>query len=408
MKAEMHALGKSLDGEAPLVYRVRKTAFIKGFSHRSSAICEDSGLNFGLLLAMLGVGLVSFTVAFFVTDTLVLAFQSAVFGSFLAPPLAMCGVHIYTIYRVDAVAGDASAVVGEATIREAVGVEAIAFEDIEAAPSAGVILSGIRVHCDDPTTVFRYLTALYAHIGGPLCGRFSGMYVNQKGAASSLVELVGATKDGISAAVDGAEVVVGNGHYMMANGISPAYDATDERVLPDGRSGVLYVAVNGMICMKFYMEHRISAAFEKNVMRLHKLGIAAILRTYDPNFTDKTIARASSLHDCRVHVVSKRVDQLNDFYAQSADGGLVTSESSGMLLRLLLLCFRAKRVLRFGWIYKLVGCVLGGVMGVSLATLGAYAFVPSVSVVLYQLILLGAFLFFAWIRIKLPDISEGK
>ena len=408
MQKEMNALGKSLDGEAPLIYRVRKTSAVKGFSERFGTVCEDERLNLFILLASLAFGMACFFVAFLANDGApATAFGAALFGCFLCAPIVTVGIHAYTTYRVDRVAGEDSAIVGEATVKEAAGVEAVVFEDIEAAPSSGVVLSGIRVHCDDPTVVFKYLTALYGHIGGPLCGRFSGMYTD-KSAATALVELVDATKDGISAAIGGAELVVGNGSYMVACGISPSYDAEDERVLADGKSGVLYVAVNGMVCMKFFMEHRISAAFEKNVMRLHRLGIATILRTYDPNFNDKTLARSSALSDLRVHVVSKTVEQRNDFYAERAVGGIVTAGGSGKLLRLLLLCFRTRRQLRFAKGYKAVGALLGGAAAVALCALGVFAFVPSVYFGLYHLVLLVLYMAATAIGVKLPEISERK
>ena len=409
MHAEIHALGKSLEGEVPLVYRVRKTASVSGVSARSVAVCEEEGLNLFALLAMLVVALACFLITLLADGYHVVhAFESALFGAFVSAPIFFSGVHVFPMFRADSAAGDDSTVIGESTVKEAVSVEAIAFEDVEAAPSSGVILSGIQVHCDDPTTVFKYLTALYSHIGGPLCGRFSGMYVDRNGKNAALVELVDATKDGVSAAIDGAEIVVGNGSYMVSSGITPSYDATEERVLPEGKSGILYVAVNGMVCMKFYMEHRISAAFEKNVLRLHRLGIATILRTYDPNFNEKTLARASSLHDCRVHVVSKTVKQRNDFYAEKANGGIVTSGSSAMLLRLFLLCFRTHNILRFGKFFKALVCVLGCATSVALTILGAYAFIPSVYPALYHLVWLAIYMILAGCHIKLPHVSEGK
>ena len=391
------------------LYRVRKSAAVDGFSERSSTVCEDERVNFVLLLASFGVGIAAFLISFLTLHSLTAAVEVAAFACFFtAPAVMMCGTHVYPMHRTDCVSGDDSAVVGESTVTEATGVRAIAFEDVEAAPSAGVKLSGVRVYCDDPTTVFRYLTALYGYIGGPLCGRFSGMYVNQNAASSALVELVDATKDGVSAAIDGAEILVGNGQYMTAYGIVPAYDAADERVLPDGKCGVLYVAVNGMICMKFYIEHTISPEFEHNVKRLYRHHIVAILRTYDPNFNDKTVSHSAVLRDSGVHVISKRREERADFYAERAKGGIVTAGNSAKLLSLLLLCFRTRSVLRFGRVYKIIGGVLGGALGILLCVMGLYGFVPSACAALYQLVLLGGFLLYTRLRIRLPDISKDK
>ncbi len=407
MQAEMRALGNPAD--TPLVYRIRKTAAVKGFLRRSTVVCEDEGANLGILLAMLGVGAASFVLSFFVGGySLNESLQSVLFGCFLASPIFMCGVHVYAMHRTVEAAGEDSVIVGEASVHEATTAKAIAFEDVEAAPSTGVLLSGIRVHCDDPSSVFKYLTALYGHIGGPLCGRFSGIYTDKSVAATALVELVDATADGVSAAVDGAEIVVGNGRYLTASHITSVPGVSDGKPLSDARNGVLYVAVNRMVCMTFYMEHKISQAFEKNVLQLHRLGIAAILRTYDPNFNEDTVARSAVLRDCHVHVVSKTVEERNDFYAERAEGGIATSGSTGKLLKLFLLCFRTRKLLRFGRGFKLFGTVLGGALSALLCVFGIFHIVPSVYLALYHLVLLAIYMLIARVGIRLSGGPKEK
>lgn len=408
-EAEIAALEAYGDPDSMRIYRIRKTVSVDGFVHRSNEVLEDERLNFAILLAMPCVGLVCFLIAFFTQGSLLFSFEALLFGCFVTAPIAMmCGAHKYPMHRTDVAAGEDSFIAGEATVREAAGISAVSFEDTVAAPASLVKISGMRVYCDDPTTVFKYLTVLYNHIGGPLCGRFSGMYSNKRVSMAALVELVGATKDGVSAVIDGAEVVVGNGQHMLAFGIYPAYDAADERALSLGKCGVLYVAINGMICMKFYVEHGISSDFVEDVRQLNQRNVAAILRTYDPNFNTKILSRSPMLRDLRVHTVSKKKEEHEDYSAECAEGGIATTASARKLLSLLLLCFRTHDVLRFGWVYKLVGCALGGGVAVLLSILGAYGFIPSVFPALYQLVLLGGFLLYAGLRIRLPDISKGK
>ena len=408
MRAEMRALGAE-GGKTPLVYRLCKSEYVGGFFQRNATICEDERLNLGLLLAMLLVGIGCFLISFLLGENAWhIALQSGVFGAFLTAPLLMCGAHVFPMHRTNRVAGSDSAIVGESTVRECVGAAAVTFEDMEAMSREGVSLSGIQVHCNDPATVFKYLTALYGHIGGPLRGSFSGIYVGQGNESGALVELIDATTDGVCAIIDGAELVVGNGRHMVKNRILAHTEGREETMLPSGRSGVLYVAVNGMVCMKFYMEHHLSPVFEKNALRLHRLGLATILRTYDPNFNDKTLARNTSLGNARVRVVSKRADQLDDICVERIDGGIVTRGGSCKLLRLLLLCFRADRALRFGWIYKLIFSIIGGGAAVLSAFFGFYSFIPSVYLALYHLVALFGFLVFTTFFIRLPDVSEDK
>jgi hypothetical protein len=404
---EMRALSDMTGEDEASIYRIRRARTVDGVSRRLCRVCEDEGLNFALLVALLVVGIASLLITFFMTGSVVLAAEAALFACFLTAPVAMmCGAHTFPICHADKVAGD-DFLAGEITVHEATSVHAISFEDIAAAPAIGVKLSGVRVYCNDPTTVFKYLTALYNHIGGPLCGRFSGMYSQKRGTSPVIVRLADATEHGVSAEIDGAEVVVGNGQHMLAYGITPAYDAADERVLPAGKCGVLYVAINGMICMKFYIEHGISPEFVHDVKRLHRLHIAAILRTYDPNLNEKTISH-SALRGLPVAIVSKKKDECADHTVERAPGGIVCNGKKNRLLPLLLLAFRVRDALRAGWIYKLIGGIVGGGGAIALSILGFAGLLPSAFPALYQLLWLGAYLLYARLRIKMPDMTKEK
>lgn len=405
---EMRALAEAFGEDVGEIYRVRRARAVDGVPRRLSTVCEDEGLNFALLLSVLGVGVACLLTVFFLSGSLALAAESALFGGFLAAPVVMmCGVHVFPVCRADSVAGADGSVVGETTVYEATSVGAVSFEDVMAAPASRVKLSGVRVYCDDPTTVFKYLTALYNHIGGPLCGRFSGMYTKKKSTSAMVIRLVDATKDGVSAAVDGAELVVGNGQHMLAYGIAPSYDASDERALAGGKNGVLYVAVNGMICIKFYIEHGISPDFAADVRQLNRVRIAAVLRTYDPNLNDKTLER-SVLRGMRVVAVSKKKDEHVDHVTERTSAGILCRGGTEKLLSLLLLCFRVRRVLRVGWACKLAAAIVGGAGAIVLSALGIAGVLPSAIPALYHLVLLGVYLLYAWIRVKLPDLSKRQ
>jgi hypothetical protein len=193
---------------------------------------------------------------------------------------------------------------------------------------------------------------------------------------------------------------------MLNEGITPTYDAADEAVLADGKHGVLYVAINGMICMKLYIEYGISAEFARNATYLYRRGIAAFLRTYDPNFTERILSGSEYPAVASARVVDKKLSERGDFYALHAESGIVTAENSSKLLSLLLLCFRTRNALRFGWAYKLMTALLGGALAVFLTLLGAYGFIPSVYPALYHVILVFGYLLYARLCIRLPDVTK--
>ena len=405
MQAEINALGRSLDDEPPTMYRVRKTAFVDEFSYRTFAVCEDSVVNFVMLVLFLIAAVAAFAVTFALSGDAVKSFGALALALAAVPPLAMCATHVYPMARALRAAGNDSTILGEETVNEAVSLDAVAFEDIEAIPTKDVSVTFVQIY-ENPTLVLSYLNAIFRTVGGPLAGYFSAAD-QTKEAAKRKVVLTEAVSGGFAATVDGAGVCVGGGEYMEHKKTLPAFDAKDAKAESEGQS-VLYVAMEGKVCAKFYIRYHVSAAFEKNVRRLSRLGITALIRTYDPCISDRTLFRISSLADQKVHVVNKTVAQKADFAAPHVAGGIVTSGHSGKLLQLLFLCFGTHRTIGAGRVMKLLLASLGIVASILMASLGFFDILPSALVALYHILWMFLSVLYVRCRIGIPKTTEGK
>ncbi|MBO7170932.1 MAG: hypothetical protein J6W28_07135, partial [Clostridia bacterium] len=404
MKVERQALEKE-NGAAPNMYRVRRTAFVDDFSYRTSSICEDDVSNFVALLLVLLSSVAAFVVAFVLTKSVQEGFGAMALALALVPPLAMCAVHVYPMNCALSVAGTDSTILGEETVNEAVALDAVAFEDIEAISPKEVKVSFVRIY-ENPTFVLSCLNAIFRGVGGPLAGYFASAD-QTKDATKRSVKLEESGSGGFTATVDGMSFCVGGGEYMERKNSLPAFDAKDAKAQSEGLS-VLYVAMNGNVCAKFHIEYGIAPAFEKNVRRLSRLGITALIRTYDPCLSNELLEKIPSLASQKVRVVHKTPEQRADFAVAHAVGGIVTSGHSSKLLQLLFLCFGVQRTIRAGRIYKLSLAVLGAVGAVALAFLNAFGFLPSAVVALYHILWLFLNLLYVRCRIRIPKTTEGK
>lgn len=405
MQAEINALGRSLDDAPPAMYRVRKTAFVDEFSYRTATVCEDSIINFVILLLYLVSQAASFFIGFFLSGDVIQGFSSLALALAVVPPVAMCATHIYPMARALRAAGNDSTILGEDTVNEAVALDAIAFEDIEAIPTKDVNVTFVQIY-ENPIFVLSCLNAIFRTIGGPLAGYFSAAD-QTKEAAKRKVVLTEAVSGGFSVTVDGANVCVGDGEYMERKNTIPVFDAKDAKAESENQN-VLYVAMEGKVCAKFYIRYHVSAAFEKNVRRLSRLGITALVRTYDPCLSDRTLLRISSLADQKIHVVNKTPSQRADFAASHAPGGIVTSGHSGKLLQLLFLCFGTRRTIVAGSVMKLILTALGLIGAVTASMLGLFRVMPSAIVALYHIVWLFLSVMYVRCRIYTPKLTEGK
>ena len=406
-RAEANALGKNLDQECASIYRIRKTAFVEEFSARTGTVCEDFTVNLVLLFCVLGVSLLSFGVSLATEKVLSVATAAAFFTLSLGIPVSMCASHIYPMRRTLGLAGEDATVVGEVSLRECGKLDAVAFEDVEAIPSKNVKISHMKIYAGDLSTVLHYVISLLHEVGGPLYGHFVSAL--KKGEHFGETKLLESTAGGIAATVEGADLLLGNEDYMLRHKLMPEKDKDDAAALAGGRATVMYVAVNGCICAKFYVSYSVSASFESTVRRLNKLGIATVIRTYDPNLSEAFLLRISSLGDCRVHVVNKTVSQLGDFGAVQMPAGFVTSSHSGKLMRVLFLGLRARRALAFQKILKIVCAAAGMAAGFALSVFfGLHNILPSAVLGLWQMLWLLLAVLSVRLAVRPQKTAEGK
>ena len=408
-QVESNVLGKKIGVDIPYIYRVRKTGFVDEFAARTAQNCEDYRLNFWLLCASLAISLIAGVAGAVAGRTVWDCLGGALLALLLALPVCMCASHIFPVSRMISVAGEDSTVLGEKSARECATLDAVEFEDIEAISSHNVRVRHIKMYAGNLDQVLYYVSSLFHLVGGPLRGYF-GRSTKELGYSSDAV-LTEAVPGGLCAMVDRAHVLLGDGDYMQKNGVKLYFDAEDAHQIESGKICIMYVAVNHRVCAKFYVQYMVSPAFERNVKRLSRHGIATILRTYDPNISNRLLLRISAISDYRVHVVTKTVEQRKDFAAPHLTGGLVTASDSGKLLRLLFLCLQTRSVIIGEGVLKAASVCFGGLVLTGALILGWYR-LPSAIFSIHHLIWLGLSLLWAGFGIrKEPEkkkISEKK
>ena len=384
-RAELNAIGKSIDEENAAIYRLRRTPFVDEFTARTTKVCEDERINLAILLISILCAAVSAVVHYYINEIPEQAAAAGLYVLLFAVPVAMCSSHFYAMHRVLAAAGSDSTVLGEKTVLECGKVEAIAFEDVEAFPEGSITLENLNICTSGVDTALYYFCSLLHELGGPLFAfvRPSLPRPDRYGE----VRMREITKDGVYAEVDSAALLLGNHAYMESKGIKPEVDANLAALLSDGKVSVLYVAVNGVIALEYALTYNVSPLFEENVRRLNKKGISAIIRTFDPSLDDAMLMRISSLGDCRVHVVHKGLKQVNDFAADRVAAGLVTNTDAPKLLRMFFMCLGARRVLLVQKVLKLICMIAGAALGVtSVFLFSAHVSMPSALIALFHLL----------------------
>ena len=173
---------------------------------------------------------------------------------------------------------------------------------------------------------------------------------------------------------------------MLARGIRMYYDPDDEENLLGGKVNIMYAAEDGRLMAKFYVRYKMDEDFERDIEELHKRGVRAIIRTYDPNITEPLIGGISYTGRFGVRVVRKTVDQQNDFAVDRLNSGIVSKTSCRDILRTLFACRRMCQVIRVAENCNLLIACFGMLLSLLLCAFGVIFTVPSILLALYQLV----------------------
>lgn len=381
---EDEALSDLGDGNARLV-RVRKIDFPTGFTTRVTRPCDSPRRNLVLLLVALGVSVVVSAIVGVLANDPVAVVATLALSFSCALPAALLLLHAAPVAALGArAAALRCAVVGEVSAHEYSDVQAFAFEDVEAFPSRNVRVKRIKLYGDSALDRVLYqMASAFSVVGGPLDGVFRSSTAEL--GISADVAFVRAGDAGFVVAVDGHEITVGGGRYMLESRIDMYYDADDEKQLAGGKVNIMYAAEDGQLIAKFYVVYKMDVDFERDVERLARNGIRAVIRTYDPSIRSDLIGKISYVERFGLRVVRKTAEQLNDFAVRRQNSGIVSRSSTRDILRTVLLCRRTSRLIR---ILEVAGAVAAGIGMAAAATLALTGLLssalPSIAFVLYQ------------------------
>ncbi len=278
-----------------------------------------------------------------------------------------------------------SAVIGEAVDREYVGANTVYLDDTEVFGLHGVSVSGLRTYNEaNFYEVLYHSFAVFSRMEGPLQHVFDNSAEEIEPAKD--VELIKIHANGIEALVDNqASVLIGNAAFMKSKNMRPKQTEEDEQKIENGEASILYMAVDGVLCAKFYMKYNITKRFETFVSEMHDNATSVGVRTLDPGVSEEMIARLRKGKDIAVSVVRPTLNDLIPIGRRS-DSSIITAKNSHMIARILALCGRVKRINRLCTLLRIGAMVLSLAAICILLFTGLLTRIPSVLIVIYHLL----------------------
>ena len=367
------------------IIRVSKTDFVDGFFERT----EDNVVSrpiIGIvipLVMILGAGF--FILNFMKSQSLYDSVTMAYISMALTMPLSAFMIYSYPSYRASRKAYDSdSTIIGEVSLNEYASSSVISFEDKEVFPSGGVKVTSIKVYGQNRIDEIIYnLASAFIKVGGPLADVFS-QATHDLGHSDNVV-LEEVDEDGFTVTVDEILVNIGKAAYMEKQDYEPPYDAEDKKI-EESSVGIMYIAYQGQLAAKVYVQYTIDNEFEQILAQLYKTGMCVGIKSFDPNIDDVLLSKKIKSMKYPVKVIRSRTVEDIPHTFERCSSGIVSKRSVKDLLKTVALCEKVNSAIKSALIVKILAMLLGIVASIVIYTFGSELGITSLHLAVYQLI----------------------
>lgn len=367
------------------IIRVAKTDFVDGFFSKIEGEQLPKPIIGIMIPVILIIAAVFFFLTFFRTESAYMSLTMAFLSVMATLPLSAFIVYSLPYYRAAKRAYDAdSAIIGESAFSDYAGSAVISFEDKEVFPSNGVKVTSIKVYGNNRIDEIIYnLASAFITVRGPLADVFS-QATHDLGHSENVV-LEEVDDDGFTVTIDDVSVSIGKGSYMEKMDFEPPYDPEDKRI-EAASIGILYIAYQGELAAKVYVQYTIDSEFEKILAQLYKTGMCVGIKSFDPNIDDMLLAKKLKAMKYPVKVIRSKTVEDIPHTSPRCVSSIVSKRSVKELLRTVASCERVSSAIRTSFIFKILAMLLGVVVMVFVLFFNAEPFVRSIYAVGYQLI----------------------
>ena len=386
---EKDAFGEFLD-ESSEIFGVKKTDFVEGYVASSAEQGAGKGVTGIIVSAALIASAVFFALGFFrqsgsfAANLSAAAVAAQLCMMFVLPACAFTAFALPFFKAAKIAYRNDCAIIGDGALEEYAGASVISFNDDSAFPQEKVKLRSMRLYGNNRIDVVLYKVAsVFSKLGGPLDAVFHS--ATKDLGTSEDTELLEIRKNGVDASVDGSQVLVGSAAFLRSLGYRPPVAEGDEALEYQNQINIMYIAIDGALAAKIYVEYRLDAEFEDMVRALYRSGMCIGIRTLDPNIDDVMLDRRIKLSKYPVRVLKcQKAEELGKT-EERMQAGVVSRKSVKSLLHTLTYCDKVLQITRLNLVVGLISMIAGLAITTLMFVFGNSASVSPIWLALYQL-----------------------
>ncbi|MCI6501846.1 MAG: hypothetical protein MSA49_01245 [Clostridia bacterium] len=370
-------------GEPAPALRAYMTDFHENYFERNAKRPADSRYLSPLLLVVSCFSVVAFAMALLFTRDV--AKSAAVFVTLIdfALPVGVTVAYSFPLFwAARRGLGDKGAVIGQGAMDEYEGTRFVTFDEEDLFPSLKTTHIDLKPAGNRRLSeVLAKTSLMFSAIGGPLARMVEAAGVKPEGAPA---EIHGVFDNGISAFVDGSEMLAGSARFLELHGVE-LLTSEDERDVSEDNE-ILYIAIDGELAARYYLQYRPAPDFVKAVNLLGNRGIAVGIRTKNPAINSDIVARRCPRMQYKIYTIKSFATSEADLtsYKTRSDSSLCAIGRATELAYPLMAALDIKKYYKADRYIRVISTVVGALVAVSFALFGLLDQFNAVQMAIYQ------------------------
>ena len=163
------------------------------------------------------------------------------------------------------------------------------------------------------------------------------------------------------------------------------FRSEDEILRGQSSVSIMYLAIDGEVAAKLYIQYTLDRDFEVTIKQLSRLGICVGIKTFDPNITDLMLDRSISLADYPIKILRCRTIDDLAVSSEHTESGVASRRSVKSMMTAYSLCEKVLHAMKTGTMLKVLAMVFSFVIVALMILVKLSGSVSSWHAVLYQL-----------------------
>ena len=227
-------------------------------------------------------------------------------------------------------------------------------------------------------TALGYAAAVFNKLRGPLSSVFLNIAADYE--ISGDVDIAAMHDNGIEAAVDGVQVMIGTYDFMKKVKMLPRLDGA----VLESDDTYLYIALEGRAAVRVRLRYLPSPEFVRTVNKLLMRDKNVIIRSVDPNVDMDLIEQLTGISaESPVRIIKSKSDPLQG--VDRTDSGMIALDGMYSLAKTLEAAAKVRNAMNAGIVFAAIAMLLGAALMIVLHVTGTFGASVTFYAALYQL-----------------------